>query len=167
MDFEKYRIFYVMSATQKLILVLFSAVVFLGVVKTSYAASEDACAIWICLPGGFPQGCSGAYSEFKHRIKKGRPPLPELSSCTTGPDGEKVSGHYQLGYERYEPCEDGYVLRESRIVSAEAKCYMKSCAPVNYTEHSFSCQNYPAVLREKPNFVKMWVDGEYLGQFFY
>ena len=37
-----------------------------------YSASQDACAIWICLPGGFPSGCSGAYSEFKKRIKKGQ-----------------------------------------------------------------------------------------------
>ncbi len=56
------------------------------------SASQDACAIWICLPGGFPSECSGAYSEFKKRIKKGRDPLPRLSSCTTGPNGEKVDG---------------------------------------------------------------------------
>ena len=37
--------------------------------SSGYSASQDACAIWICLPGGFPSGCSGAYSEFKKRIK--------------------------------------------------------------------------------------------------
>ena len=80
--------------------------------KIATASSQDACAIWICLPGGFPSGCSGPYSEFKKRIKKGRDPLPKLSSCTTGPNGEKIDGHYQLGYERFEPCNDGFVLRE-------------------------------------------------------
>jgi len=71
------------------------AVLFLNP-SPGYSASQDACAIWICLPGGFPSGCSGAYSEFQKRIKKGRDPLPRLSSCTTGPNGEKVDGHYQL-----------------------------------------------------------------------
>lgn len=155
-----------MSATQKLILVFFSAFLCFGFVKPAYAESEDACAIWICLPGGFPQGCSGAYSEFKHRIKKGRPPLPELSSCTTGPNGEKVSGHYQLGYERYEPCEDGYVLRESQQYN-QAKCYVERCAPERYSNDNYYCDSYQAVLRPKPNYVKMWVDGDYLGQYFY
>jgi len=118
------------------------------------------------IPGGFPQGCSGAYSEFKHRIKKGRPPLPELSSCTTGPNGEKVSGHYQLGYERYEPCEDGYVLRESQQYN-QAKCYVERCAPERYSNDNYYCDSYQAVLRPKPNYVKMWVNGDYLGQYFY
>lgn len=142
------------------------AMVLIGSIQDSYAASEDACAIWICMPGGFPQGCSGAYSEFKHRVKKGRPPLPELSSCTTGPNGEKVSGHYQLGYEHYEPCKEGYVLRESRQIN-QAKCYVERCAPVKYRQDNYYCENYQAILRPKPNYVKMWVDGDYLGQYFY
>lgn len=44
-------------------------------------ASNDDCAIWLCLPTGFPSGCGGAKSAFKKRIKKGKSPLPSLSSC--------------------------------------------------------------------------------------
>lgn len=133
-----------------------------------YPASQDACAIWICLPGGFPSGCSGAYSEFKKRIKKGRDPLPRLSSCTTGPNGEKIDGHYQLGYERFEPCDEGYVLRERSqgYRAIEGTCYRQFCAPSQFQDNS-SCQNYTAVLRPKPYYVKMWVNGDYLGQYFY
>lgn len=136
--------------------------------KTAKAASQDACAIWICLPGGFPSGCGGAFSEFKKRIKKGRDPLPRLSSCTTGPNGETVDGHYQLGYERFEPCENGYVLRERRqgYRATEGKCFRQFCAPSNFTENS-SCENYTAIIRPKPHYVKMWVNGDYLGQYFY
>ena len=101
-----------MFASFKILAALIIVFTFVTYSPKSYAASEAACAIWICLPGGFPQGCSAAYSEFKKRIKKGRDPLPRLSSCTTGPNGEKVDGHYQLGYERFEPCDEGYVLRE-------------------------------------------------------
>lgn len=133
-----------------------------------YSASQDACAIWICLPGGFPSGCSGAYSEFKKRIKKGENPLPRLSSCTTGPNGETVDGHYQLGYERFEPCDEGYVLRERSqgYRAIEGACYRRFCAPSQFQENS-SCQNYSAILRPKPYYVKMWVNGDYLGQYFY
>jgi len=137
------------------------------------AASEDACAIWLCLPGGFPQGCSGAYSEFKNRLKKGKSPLPDLSSCTTSPNGERVSGHYEIGYEPWIQCESGFVLREFRHNGSYrengALCYKEFCAPANYASRNEGqyCENYLAIRREKPHFVKMWVDGEYLGQYFY
>ena len=32
------------------------------------AASEDECAIWLCLPGGFPSGCGGAKSAMLKRL---------------------------------------------------------------------------------------------------
>ena len=118
----------------------------------------------------FPSECSGAYSEFKKRIKKGRDPLPRLSSCTTGPNGEKVDGHYQLGYERFEPCDDGYVLRERRqgYRSTQGVCYRTQCVPQQYQEnYNYRCEHYQAVVRSKPHFIKMWVDGAYLGQYFY
>ncbi|MGD6735507.1 hypothetical protein ACP5PY_03625 [Photobacterium leiognathi subsp. mandapamensis] len=44
-------------------------------------ASEADCSIWLCLPMGFPSGCSDAKSAFKHRIKKFKPPLPNFLSC--------------------------------------------------------------------------------------
>ncbi|WP_321273645.1 conjugal transfer protein TraL [uncultured Vibrio sp.] len=54
---------------------------FLLPVQPTYAASEDECAIWLCLPTGFPSGCSGAKRAFVKRIKKFKPPLPNFASC--------------------------------------------------------------------------------------
>lgn len=152
----------------KFFIMIVMAVLIISNGKMALASSQDACAIWICLPGGFPSGCGGAYSEFKKRIKKGRDPLPKLSSCTTGPNGEKVDGHYQLGYERFEPCDEGYVLREKQqgYRATQGLCYRTQCAPQQYQEND-RCENYQAVIRPKPHFVKMWVNGEYLGQYFY
>ena len=151
----------------KFIILSFVAVIVLNPSR-GYSVSQDACAIWICLPGGFPSGCGGAYSEFKKRIEKGRDPLPRLSSCTTGPNGERIDGHYQLGYERFEPCDKGYVLREKRqgYRDNQGLCYQTQCAPQQY-ENNFRCKNYQAVIRPKPYFLRMWVDGQYLGQYFY
>ena len=137
-------------------ILIFAFIVMFPSEQKAIAASQDACAIWICLPGGFPSGCGGAYSEFKRRIKKGRDPLPKLSSCTTGPNGERIDGHYQLGYERFEPCEDGYVLREKRqgYRASQGACYLTRCAPSSFQENS-SCENYEAIIRPKPHYVKM------------
>ncbi len=47
----------------------------------SQAASDDECAIWMCLPSGFPSGCSGAKSAFKDRVKHFKPALPNFHEC--------------------------------------------------------------------------------------
>lgn len=153
-------------------ILLFLCLVLVGIATSqkAYAASQDACAIWLCLPGGFPQGCSGAFNEFKHRIKKGKPPLPALSSCTV--DG-KTNGHYQLGIEPFEPCKQGYTLKTIHQGYGRENqtgiCYANSCVTRIYTPimNDYRCVNYIAIPRPKPSFVKMWVDGKYLGQFFY
>ncbi len=47
----------------------------------AFAASDDECAIWMCLPTGFITGCSGAKKAFLKRIKHFKPPLPSFASC--------------------------------------------------------------------------------------
>ena len=46
-----------------------------------FSASQDECAIWICLPGGFPSGCAAAHSAMVKRAHKLKPPLPPFSGC--------------------------------------------------------------------------------------
>jgi hypothetical protein len=63
----------------------------------SYASSEDECAIWICIPGGFPSGCGSAKSAMKDRIKDRKSPLPSFSSCAVNPpsgSGSHMSSKY-------------------------------------------------------------------------
>lgn len=145
-------------------IILFSLIVIVGFCSESKAASQVECAIWLCLPGGFPTGCSDAYSAFKSRIKKGKPPLPDLSSCTTGPDGKTSTGRYQMGYEYFEPCRAGYTLKEQgNEYLKSGKCIQTNCE--RYQENI--CPSYEAIRRPKPRYVKMWVDSSYIGQFFY
>jgi len=149
--------------------VLILAILHISIIETK-ASEQDACAIWLCLPAGFPQGCSGAYGEFKHRIKKGKSPLPSLLSCTTGPNGEKTDGKYELGYEYYEPCKKGYSIREPLNNNGlrVGACYVESCAPQYHSNREdIHCKSYVALRRVKPSFVKMWIEGKYLGQYFY
>ncbi len=136
------------------------------------AESEISCAIWLCLPGGFPTGCAAAYSEFKHRIKKGKSPLPSLSSCTTGPDGKSSNGKYELGIDYFIPCKEGFAIEEHILNSSERVI----CKPTNslcsrperyWRRQKIDCISYDTTRRVNPRYVKMWVDGQYLGQFFY
>lgn len=141
------------------------------------AESQDSCAIWLCLPGGFPAGCESAYREFRHRLKKGKPPLPDLASCSTGPHGEHSSGRYETGYEPYEPCKEGFTLADYSDGDTQrpAVCMYNFAYTYNETQR---CEGqgitvterncfYPAVKRPRPHFIKMWVDEQYIGQYFY
>ncbi len=149
-------------------LLIFILVIFLIPIQVK-ADSDADCAIWICLPGGFPSGCEAAFRAYRGRIKHDRPPLPKLSSCTTGPNGEKIDGKYELGHERYELCKTGFVLRypADQGRSGSALCVKGGCRNVEDGGRMNGCESYQAIKRAKPNYVKMWVNGDYLGQFFY
>lgn len=70
---------------------LLSAMLFLPFLlpSSANAASEDECAIWICLPGGFaPSECNPAKSAMISRVKDLKPPLPPFSACMNDPDAQ-------------------------------------------------------------------------------
>lgn len=66
--------------TQALLLSLFLPLSSL-VSTPALAASEDECAIWLCAPSGFPEGCDKAKAAMKMRIKQDKPPLPPYAAC--------------------------------------------------------------------------------------
>ena len=78
-------------------------------IPKSYAVDEAACAIWLCLPTGFGQGCGAAKSEFKKRIKKRKSPLPSFSSCEVkspialSANAPKVKLTSRHGYSAFVP----------------------------------------------------------------
>ena len=87
----------------------------------SMAASQDECAIWLCLPSGFPAGCSAAKSAFKKRILKRKPPLPSFSSCAVNADNMS----YKIG-KAYLQLQDHCVSTGDNPVSIaeQMKCRM-------------------------------------------
>ena len=50
--------------------------------NTALSASQNECAIWLCLPAGFPSGCAAAHSAMVKRVRKLKPPLPRFSGCS-------------------------------------------------------------------------------------
>lgn len=66
---------------------------------SAYAASQDECAIWLCLPTGFTKGCSGAKNAFLKRVKRFKPPLPSFTSClTSAPTSSAGSDSFTSDY---------------------------------------------------------------------
>jgi len=84
-----------MRITKKILSLAFA----LGVLSTAaQAATESECAIWLCLPAGFPSGCGEAKAAFRHRIKHLKPPLPDFASCSIGGDAHTSTMHAKDGY---------------------------------------------------------------------
>jgi len=85
---------------------LIATMVITGVTNTSpaYAASEDECAIWLCLPVGFAfSECTAAYGAMLDRIFSfpPKPPLPLFGSCSVdSPNG----GSFTHEVSDYAPC---------------------------------------------------------------
>lgn len=146
------------------------------------AGESDDCAIWICMPAGFPSGCGAAYTAFIKRVTrfpKPRPPMPSLLSCTNG----KTQGSYQMGYERHEPCKEGFTTRDrwdddresySRLQSLWNSPQSRQCVNLNncyYTgggdDRQRVCETYSAPLRQSPNYVDLNIDGKDYGRYWY
>lgn len=75
--------------------------------------NEDECAIWLCLPGGFPEGCDKAYSAMIKRLEEGKSSLPNFASCTV--DGNDHGLSYTQG--RAYKIEPHQICRKSEPVS--------------------------------------------------
>ena len=69
------------KGTLSFVLALIIGTLPLTLSPTAYAASDDECSIWLCLPMAFPGGCEDAKKAFRSRIKKFKPPLPHFASC--------------------------------------------------------------------------------------
>lgn len=82
-----------------------SAITLLLSANLSQAAPshEDQCAIWLCLPGGFPNGCGAAKSAMKWRIKHHQSPLPSFSSCA-------------IDFDSNGDGKEDFIVRERRVI---------------------------------------------------
>jgi hypothetical protein len=66
------------------------------------------CGMWLCLPGGFRNGCKDQRTAFFKRVSRfGCSPLPSYFSCTGGQGTQSAIG------ETFETCKDNYSLKVS------------------------------------------------------
>jgi hypothetical protein len=133
--------------------------------QTANAASQNECAIWICLPGGFPSGCGAAYSAMISRIKHRKPPLPDFDSCAVNPpSGSGSHMSYKQGYAAHIPAHQE---------CTENWWGQQTCTdvPEKYIEGTM-CNNYdgymdPAYCSNTVQWIKVYTDGNQAGNTYY
>lgn len=104
--------------------------------------NQDECSIWLCLPGGFPEGCGKALSAMKKRLKKGKSPLPSFSSCSA--DG---NDHGLYHYEKRV-----YKIEEHEVCTKETE---------EFVHEGFGCMERIWKIRKCQEFQKVaqhWVE---------
>ncbi len=119
------------------------------------AASQDECAIWLCLPTGFLAGCSDAKKAFERRILKGKSPLPAWGSCAVT-YASTPEFTFAVGYETYEPCRDGFLLQSVEELSV---AFCRSIEPTESDEGEPRFETYPATTRTVRRYLQLFENG--------
>jgi hypothetical protein len=146
---------------------LTGAVLFAVIGATANAASQDECAIWICLPGGFPSGCGAAHSAMKDRIKDRKPPLPPFSSCAVSYSGGESGGEmsFDYGIAAYIPAHrecsgDGMFSRCSHVPEQYVR------GRICHSDWSTGTRS-PEYCAKTVRWSEVFVDGELAGPTYY
>jgi hypothetical protein len=139
------------------------------------AASQNECAIWICLPGGFPGGCAAAYSAMINRIDHFQAPLPDFGSCAVGSSGTGDAGMtFQWGVAALVPAHQ-VCSQYSRLGRDNEYCSSYTTVPAQYVRGT-RCVHYsnrdggnwtPYGCTETYYWVETYQNGQLLGQPYY
>lgn len=159
---------------QTLLLAAMTAAFFMPV-TSAFAVSEDECAIWLCLPTGFGEGCGGAKSAFKDRIKKFKPPLPDFASCVVSKDNEDSSQQGSTmtardGYAAYIPPREECV--KWRIRQDERVCVQTEMVPSQVKKNT-RCRKdrdniaTPRYCTKTIMYTETFMDGQQYGDTYY
>lgn len=159
----------------------------LGLVLSFYPAQEanatsnDECAIWLCLPTGFPSGCSDAKSAMMKRIKHFKSPLPSLSSCLTDASAEGVDTSstgemtYDYGYAAHIPTYT-YCSAKRRVAKDTYECREETTVEEHYVKGTQcgykrvdkeTTTKYPSNCDATYRYIDEYVDGVQYGDTYY
>lgn len=134
------------------------------------AASQDECSIWLCLPGGFPGGCSAAYSAMVSRVKDFKSPLPDFAECAVNPP--QGSGSHMT----YSFNPSAFVPQHQECTQwgggDDGQCVAYQSIPAHYVEGT-TCQidndgggANPPFCTQTVQSIKVFVDGAQAGNTF-
>jgi len=105
-------------------------------IQPAQAASDDECGIWMCLPTGFGEGCSGAKKAFKKRIKSFKSPLPSFASCLKGSPTGVPHDNFTArnGIAAYIPSQKVCTASERKSMHHEPTCIAWKTMPERYVK---------------------------------
>ncbi|EDV1310800.1 conjugal transfer protein TraL [Escherichia coli] len=135
------------------------------------AASQNECAIWICLPGGFPSGCEAAHSAMIDRIKDFKSPLPSFSSCAVNPpSGSGSHMESQHGFAAFIPSHRG--CTEYRYRRDDRECIAWETIPDQYIKGTRCYRNRdgytnPRGCTRTYRWAEVFVEGQLAGPTYY
>lgn len=137
--------------------------------SSALAASQDECAIWICLPGGFPSGCGAAHSAMIDRVKDLKSPLPSFSSCAVQ-DGSGSQMSYNYNFAAL--IAEHRVCKRYRWVGRGRQCAEWETIPSRYVKGT-RCRVYrdgnrtPRHCVGTYRYVDVFIDGAKAGETYY
>ena len=140
----------------------------------SQAASDDECAIWLCLPTGFPSGCGKAHKAMIKRIKDFKSPLPSFSSCAANPpSGSGSHMESQDGMAAYVPARRVCAqTREWGHEGGNSQCVQWGMRPEQYVKGTTCRQHHdgystPAGCTRTVRWAEVFVEGQLAGPTYY
>ena len=150
-------------------------------IQATSSNPDNKCAIWLCLPTGFPKGCSGAKREAIRRIRHHKSPLPPLSPCLASSNltsfkGSNISSNE--GIAAYIPanayCEKTECVKygvgqysntcvQTKCIKYNDEAYVRGTPCVRDTRGKSTPKGCTATL----NWVEVTVDEQVMGATFY
>ena len=134
--------------------------VFTLVVSQSATAQSDECAIWLCLPGGFPLGCAAAAAAMAKRVASLKPPLPPWGSCAVEAGDGGMRAHTGAAAWIGEPVE---ICTDMKSTPTGERCAAWETLPHNFwvdgpecTTHDKTEQRNPPGCTKTGKFVKVF-----------
>ena len=82
---------------------VFSLFIIMPSQAQNLSSKELDCGIWICLPGGFAEGCEPYEKRFHWRLSRRKAPLVPYSQCS-----DRGEGSYRIGRDTQNFCKPGY-----------------------------------------------------------
>lgn len=136
-----------------------------------YAASQDECAIWLCLPGGFPNSCGDAKKAMKKRLKKGKSPLPDFSACAVDDDSGSAMSHifgYAAVVKEHQICKRWITYHRGDY----ERCTLWETVPAHFVKGTRCRRNrdgerIPHECTGTVRYVDMFMDGSPMGETYF
>lgn len=140
------------------------------ITPSAQAASEDECAVWLCLPSGFPSGCGSAKSAMLKRVKKGKSPLPDFLSCAV--KGNSGGSSMTYDYNNAAAIQERRVCKQYSGNQNNNRCIKWETIPAHYIKGE-TCRFYPQGGRRPEGctatykYVDVFIDGKNAGDTYF
>ena len=152
----------------KILLVGLAVLLVVATTLPASAASEDECAIWLCITTGFnAEGCDPAHRAFHTRIAHNKPPVPGFGECS-----DDEGGVADEGRAAFVPTRTICTQWDYGDDKGDGGCLAWQTIPEHFVKDQ-RCQrgreeeNEPAGCTRTVRYVDIMIDGVSVGEPYY